>query len=236
MRDIKKRILYVVLGASLVGGSFVLGKVTTSNPESNDIVQTTDINVEPSNDNSKEEPKIENNSSSDSEKEVSTPKVNEEPINQTSNSEDSYNYEIDDEEARRIEEIRRLRAEREGFTNVKDFNVSNLVVIEADLGASDSRLYILQKTDKNGIYEEYHGLFKVCDYSNHEDTETLEDNNHSTDYFHNGGEYIPLIAYLSDNVIEYVQNTNGVLNTLELDEVLKDINKEYEEHPGVKLH
>ena len=134
-------------------------------------------------------------------------------------------------------EIEELQKQKEMILNSKDYNISNLIVVEADFNKDGKDFYILEATDEKGVYNEIHGTFKGCYIGNHSeevttdnidslerpqsknDYETIQ---HSKEYVHFYS-YDSLINYLDDSEIEYIERHNGIINSIELDETLKSI-------------
>ena len=232
MKNIKKRVLIGALGVSLAGGMYALGRFTTPKEEPIDSNQTSistndELVDKYLTDLSQKREELE--------KEIENLKLEKEKLQEESKD----NTEELSAEEKKAQQIEELRKEREEHKEIKDFRVSDLIVIEARLGEESSdNLYILCPTEDENIYVEYHGAFNACN-SKHEEYKNQFPDSRSYDeyrkteeynkvyrhysnnvHFH---EYRSLMSYMDDHDIEYIQNSNGVLNTLELDEYLDRI-------------
>ena len=123
-------------------------------------------------------------------------------------------------------EIDSLLNKEETLKHSEEFNISDLIVIEnANIG-NENNLYILSTTSINGICDEYHHLFRAW-YNLHP-----EDEEHKFDFcieYIHFYEYQPLVNYLTEEELIDLANNNGVITTIELDQILERIRLEYQE-------
>ena len=125
-------------------------------------------------------------------------------------------------------EISDLKEKKKQLQNIKVFDINKLTVIENDNINNESNLYILCQSAIGSIYNEYHGLFNAF-YRLHSDTPQDHMHDFCPTYVHfDEGE--PLFNYLNNEEIKKVIENNGYFTTIELDEILNRLRKEYKEN------
>lgn len=121
-------------------------------------------------------------------------------------------------------EIDELKAKKQELQNTRTLDVDSLIVMENKNVDGKSELYILETVDyASGICYEYHRDF-IGGYRLHQPTGSHTELCGNIIHF---DECTPLFNYLTDDEIQMITKNNGKVTTLELDEILARIRKEY---------
>ena len=237
MKNIKKRFLIGIIGGTLTafGLGFGVGHFSSSGDDTkNESSQETTID-----ETLLKEYLKEYDAERDSvQKEIENLKAEKARLEKEKEEQSSAEeVELSSEREALEKEIEELQKQKEMILNSKDYNVSDLIVVETDFNHDGRDYYILEATDEKGVYNEIHGTFKGCYIGNHPEEVTTDNIDslerpqskidyemvqHSKEYVH-FYDYEPLINYLDDSEIEYIENHNGVINSMELDETLNSI-------------
>lgn len=241
MKNIKKRILIGSIGGFLVafGAGFGVSHLISSGDKtSNESSQETTID-----ETLLKEYLKEYDAERDSvQKEIENLKAEKARLEKEKEEQSSAEeVELSSEREALEKEIEELQKQKEMILNSKDYNISDLIVAETDYNGDGRISYILEATDEKGVYNEIHGTFKGCYIGNHPD-ENINDEidrmkyplteedyeliKHSKQYVH-FYDYEPLINYMSDDEMKFIERQNGKINTIELDELLQSIRKKY---------
>lgn len=115
----------------------------------------------------------------------------------------------------------------EDTKNNEKFDLKDLIVWETKDIAGESHIYILEETNTDNIFEEYHHNFKAI-----AGTMVKENLSNPGEVYVTLDEYEPLYIYLTNE--EQEKASNGVITTSELDNISNRLNTEYKENVSAK--